>query len=270
MKIIKNIFELNKAINNYNNIGFVPTMGGIHKGHTSLIKASQKKKLKTIVSIFINPTQFNKKKDYYNYPRNIKKDIQILKKFNVDYLFIPNVKELYKKKMKCFKLKKTEKILCAKFRIGHFEGVLNVMNRLLSLIKSKYVFMGLKDFQQYLLIKKTLSKKYKINIVGCPTIRDKNKIALSTRNNLLDKTSIKKVSNISKKLLNLKKNISLKKISIPVDPSEIKSCLEIMYKIKIDYLEFRDERNLKLSNFKSKYRLFIAYNINNVRLIDNF
>ena len=138
MKIIKNIFELNKAINNYNNIGFVPTMGGIHKGHASLIKISQRKKLNTIVSIFVNPTQFNKKKDFDSYPRNIKKDIQILKKLKVDFLFLPNTKELYMKKMKKFNLKKSEKILCAKFRVGHFEGVLNVMNRLLSLIKSKH------------------------------------------------------------------------------------------------------------------------------------
>ena len=99
MKIIKNIFELNKAIKNYKNIGFVPTMGGIHKGHVSLIKSSQKKKLKTIVSVFINPTQFNKKNDFSTYPRNFKKDIKILKKNNVDYLFMPSAREIYKKKI---------------------------------------------------------------------------------------------------------------------------------------------------------------------------
>ena len=102
MKIIKNIFELNKAINNYKNIGFVPTMGGIHKGHASLIKISQKKNEKTIVSIFINPTQFNEKKDFEKYPRNIKKDISILKKLKVSYLFLPKVEEIYKKKNEKF------------------------------------------------------------------------------------------------------------------------------------------------------------------------
>ncbi len=270
MKIIKNIFELNKAIKNYNNIGFVPTMGGIHRGHSSLIKTSQKKKLKTIVSIFVNPTQFNKKKDFKTYPRNINKDIQILKKLKVDYLFIPSVKEMYMKKMKKFTLKNSEKIMCAKFRIGHFEGVLNVMNRLLLLIKSKYVFMGEKDFQQYLLIKKVLGKKYKINIIGCPIIRDKNKIALSTRNQLLSKVSIKKASTIAKTLLTLKINLILKKFKMPINLLKIKSEFEKKYKIKIDYLELRNEKNLKLNNFKSKYRLFIAYNIDNVRLIDNF
>ena len=100
MKIIKNIFELNKAIKNYKNIGFVPTMGGIHKGHASLIKISQKNKEKTIVSIFVNPAQFNDKEDFKKYPRNIKRDISILKKLKVSYLFLPKVEEIYKKKMK--------------------------------------------------------------------------------------------------------------------------------------------------------------------------
>ena len=127
MKIITSIFNLNKEIKNYKNVGFVPTMGGIHKGHISLIKASQKKKSKTIVSIFINPAQFNKKSDFKKYPRNIKKDIAILKKLNVDYLFTPNAKDVYRFKSKKFNLKKSDKILCAKSRNGHFEGVLDVM-----------------------------------------------------------------------------------------------------------------------------------------------
>ena len=270
MKIIKNIFELNKAIKNYNNIGFVPTMGGIHNGHVSLIKTSQKKKLKTIVSIFVNPTQFNQKKDFKSYPRNIKKDIQILKKLKVEYLFIPNVNDIYKRRIKKFKLKNSEKILCAKFRIGHFEGVLNVMNRLLSLIKSKYVFMGKKDFQHYTLVKRILGKKFKINIVGCPIIRDKNKIALSTRNKLLNKTSLKKASDIAKKLINLKKKIDSKRFKAQINLLKIKSDLEKHYSIKVDYLDLRNELDLKLNSSRTKKRLFIAYYIKNVRLIDNF
>ena len=267
MKIIKNIFELNKAIKNYKNIGFVPTMGGIHKGHASLIKISQKKKEKTIVSIFVNPTQFNDKKDFKKYPRNIKKDISILKKLNVNYLFLPKVEEIYKKKMRNFTLNNSDRILCALYRKGHFEGVLNVMNRLLSIIKSKYVFMGEKDFQQYTLIKKILGKRYAIKIIGCPTIREKNKIALSTRNKLLNKSAIKIASKIANKLIKLKEISKTNKL---INLSKLKKNLENKYKIKIDYLEFRDEKKLKLNNFKSKYRLFVAYYINGVRLIDNF
>ena len=104
MKILKDVFELNKAVKNYKNVGFVPTMGGIHKGHASLIKISQKNSKETIVSIFVNPTHFNQRKDFKNFPRNIKKDISILRKLKVNYLFLPNVNEIYKKKRKTLSL----------------------------------------------------------------------------------------------------------------------------------------------------------------------
>ena len=168
--------------------------------------------------------------------------------------------------MKNFKLNKSDKILCAKYRKGHFEGVLNVMNRLLSIVKSKQVFMGEKDYQQYKLIKKILGKKYKINIVGCPTVRENNKIALSTRNKLLKKSDFKTASKIASKLNKLKR-LSLTNKSL--DLSKFKDELENKFKIRIEYLEFRDEKKLKLNNFQSKFRLFIAYYINGVRLIDN-
>tara|TARA_Y100001970_G_scaffold18116_1_gene20351 strand:+ start:3677 stop:4489 length:813 start_codon:yes stop_codon:yes gene_type:complete len=270
MKIITSIFDLNKEIKDYKNIGFVPTMGGIHAGHISLIKISQKKKSKTIVSIFVNPTQFNKKNDFKNYPRNISKDIAILNKLNVDYLFLPRVKDIYKFKAKKFILKKNEKILCAKFRAGHFEGVLDVMNRLMSIIKSKDLYMGEKDFQQLFLIKKFLSKKFNININSCPTKRLSNKVALSTRNKLLNKRSMKKASDIAKFLYKIKLKSKLQSSKLSIDLPYYKKELEKKFNIKIDYLEFRDEKNLKLNNFKNNFRLFIAYNIEKVRLIDNF
>ena len=140
MEIIKNILDLNKAINDFKNVGYVPTMGGIHNGHISLIKKSQKKCKKTLVSIFVNPTQFNDKSDFKKYPRNVNNDIKILKKHKVDYLFIPYLREIYKENYKKIKINKKDKILCAKIRKGHFEGVLNVMSRLLYIIKAKYIF----------------------------------------------------------------------------------------------------------------------------------
>ena len=269
MKIITSIFDLNKEIKDYNNIGFVPTMGGIHAGHISLIKASQNKKSKTIVSIFVNPTQFNKGDDFKRYPRNIQKDIAILEKLNVEYLFTPNTKDIYKFKAKKFNLKKKDKILCAKYRIGHFEGVLNVMNRLMTIIKSKDLYMGEKDYQQLYLVKKFLSKKHKVRINSCPTIRINN-IALSTRNKLLKKKSIKKSSEIALFLKKVKYKSKFKGTKLASDLHNYKIKLEKKYNIKVDYLEFRDEKNLKLNNFKNKYRLFVAYKIDNVRLIDNY
>ena len=269
MKIITSIFDLNKEIKDYKNIGFVPTMGGIHAGHISLIKASQNKKNKTIVSIFVNPAQFNKIKDFKNYPRNIKKDIVSLKKLKVDYLFLPKTKDIYKLKSKNFILKKKDKILCAKFRKGHFEGVLKVMNILMSLIKSKDLFMGEKDYQQLFLIRKYLSKKHNVQINSCQTIRTTSKVALSTRNKLLNKKSLKKASDIAKFLHKIKlksKSHSLIYLDLPNHKNE----LEKKFNIKIEYLEFRDNKTLKLNNFKNEFRLFIAYNIENIRLIDNF
>ncbi|MDC3139266.1 pantoate--beta-alanine ligase [Candidatus Pelagibacter sp.] len=269
MKIITSIFDLNKEIKDYKNIGFVPTMGGIHAGHISLIKASQNKKSKTIVSIFVNPTQFNKGDDFKQYPRNIQKDIDILEKLNVEYLFTPNTKEIYKFKAKKFNLKNNDKILCAKYRIGHFEGVLNVMNRLMTIIKSKDLYMGEKDYQQLYLIKKFLSKKFKVRINSCPTIRINN-IALSTRNKLLKKKSIKKASEIALFLKKVKYKSKFEDTKLASDLHNYKTKLEKKYNIKVDYLEFRDEKNLKLNNFNNKYRLFVAYEIDNVRLIDNY
>ena len=270
MKIITSIFDLNKEIKDYKNIGFVPTMGGIHAGHISLIKASQNKKSKTIVSIFVNPTQFNKGDDFNQYPRNIQKDIGILEKLNVEYLFTPNAKDIYKSRAKKFNLNKKDKILCAKYRIGHFEGVLNVMNRLMTIIKSTDLYMGEKDYQQLYLIKKFLSKKFKARINSCPTIRINNKIALSTRNKLLKKRSFKKASEIALFLKKLKYKSKLQGSKLVFNLPAYKKELEKKYNIKIDYLEFRDEKNLKLNNFKNKYRLFVAYKIDNVRLIDNY
>ncbi len=270
MKIILNVLELNKAIKDFNTFGFIPTMGGIHKGHISLIKKSQKKCRKTIVSIFVNPTQFNDKNDFNKYPRNLNLDIKILRKLKIDYLFIPKVDEMYKKKFSKIHLNKNDKILCAKFRKNHFEGVLNIMNRLLDVIKSKYVFMGEKDYQQLFLIKKYLAKKYKIKVVNCIIVRDKNKVALSTRNSLLSKKNYNKASLITKYLLNLKNKINRKRSDLSLLLEENIKILEDSYNIKIDYLELRNKKNLQKSNQKNKSRLFIAYYLDKVRLIDNF
>ncbi len=157
-------------------------------------------------------------------------------------------------------------------RKGHFEGVLNIMNRLLNVIKAKYVFLGEKDYQQLFLIKKYLGKKYQFKIINCITVRDKNKVALSTRIKLLNKKNYYKVSLISKYLLKLKRelsiNISRYNLSLLIKQNIKK--LEDLYKIKIDYLEFRNEKNLNKFNKRGKYRLFIAYYLEKVRLIDNY
>jgi len=270
MKILLNNDDLNEALNTISNLGFVPTMGSLHKGHISLIKKSKKKSNKTLVSIFINPKQFNNKKDFQKYPRNNKKDLQILKKLNVDFVYLPSKKSIYHLKRKNkIKLNKKDKILCAKFRKGHFEGVIDVMDRLTNIIKPKNIFMGEKDFQQLFLVKNFIEKKYKSKIISCKTIRKNNKLALSSRNLLLKKDELIRAEKLTYNLISFKKKINkIKDITKLLNIK--KNELNKLYNIDIEYLELRNMINLKKTN-KIKYsKLFIAYYLNKVRLIDNF
>ena len=271
MKLIRRINDLNKAIKSKNELGFVPTMGGLHKGHESLIKISKKKCKFTIVSIFINPKQFNNKNDFRKYPRNLNKDIIILKKLKVDFVYLPSVNEIYKDHtFSKFKLRKSQQILCAKHRKGHFEGVLDIMNRLTKTILPKYIFMGEKDFQQLFLVKKILEKNYKVKIISCKTIRNVNKVALSTRNFLLKNSSIIKAGFIAKKLIDLKSRIIKDKKNSQQLINNTKIDLVKNFDIKIEYLETRNTTNLSLNIINKNFKIFIAYYIDNVRLIDNF
>ena len=270
MKILLNNIDLNRALFGNSNIGFVPTMGSLHDGHISLIKKSLKLSNKTIVSIFVNPKQFNNKGDYKKYPRNIKRDLKILKELKVDFVYLPEVKEIFKstKKFK-IKINKQDKILCAKYRKGHFEGVIDVMTRLTQTINPTKIFMGEKDFQQLLLVKRYIEKKFKSKIISCKTIRDKNKLALSSRNVLLSKNNLNKAGKVARNLIFFKKRLLRKKNSkdlISIKKNELKN----KYDIKVDYLELRNTRSLKLTNKVKNAKIFIAYYINKVRLIDNF
>jgi len=271
MKILLNNKTLTREIRPFNDIGFIPTMGGIHNGHISLIQRSKKVCKKTIVSIFVNPKQFNNKKDFKSYPVNIKKDLSILKKIKgIDFVYIPKFQDIYdtKKKSK-IKINIKDKILCAKFRNGHFEGVLDVMDRLTNLIKPKKIFMGKKDLQQLYLVKNFIEKKYKSKVIGCKTIRDKNKLALSSRNYLFNKNDLNVAGNISKMFFLVKKMIKKNK-NINKLLLGIKKNMQKKYKIKIEYLELRNEKSLFLSKRIKGSKLFVAYYLKNVRLIDNF
>ena len=270
MKILSDNTSLFKSLRQFSDLGFVPTMGGIHDGHLSLINKSNKFCKKTIVSIFVNPKQFNNKNDLKSYPQNIKKDLQILKKSKkVDFVYLPKFKDIYNDKKKSkIKLPKKDKILCAKFRKGHFEGVLDVMDRLTRIVNPKKIFMGEKDFQQLYLVKKLIEKKYKTKVISCKTIRDKKNIALSSRNFLLNKSQLKVAASIYKNISKIKSNIKNKK-NITTFLEHKKNKLENSYKINIDYLELRNRKNLKLSKTTNNSKLFIAYHLKNVRLIDN-
>ena len=270
MLIFKSINKLNKEVNFKANIGFVPTMGSLHKGHISLIKLSKKKCEKTLVSIFINPSQFNKKNDLKKYPRNLKKDIKILKKLNVDYLLKPNVKEIYKnKKNTKIKLKKNDKIMCALHRPGHFEGVLAVINQFLQKFRPKNIFLGEKDYQQFYLIKKFIKKNFNINVFSCATVRDKNNVALSSRNILLNKNDLNKSSVIASSMLKFKSKIK-KNISYTKNLNNIATKINSLKNIKIEYLEIRNKYNFSKNYNQTNFKIFLAYYNKKIRLIDNY
>ncbi len=268
MKILYNNNDLNEALKNVSKLGFVPTMGSLHGGHISLIKRSKKECKKTIVSIFINPKQFNQKKDYLNYPRNIKKDLSILRNLRVDFVFLPNKKDIFDSKRK-IKIAKKDKILCAKYRKGHFEGVIDVMDRLTKKIKPKKIFMGEKDFQQLYLVKNYLKKIRKTEIISCKTIRDNHMLALSSRNLHLHDKDLKIARFISKNLSIFKKKLYKRKNINDLINLKIKE-FNNLNNIKVEYLELRNKFNLQKSFKIKNSKIFIAYFIKKIRLIDNF
>jgi len=270
MKLIKLKTDLIKAIKFDKRLGFVPTMGSLHEGHKALIKTSKKNCKKTLVSIFVNPTQFNNKKDYATYPKNLKKDLNYLKELKVDYVYLPTIKQIYSKKNDKIKLNKSQNILCAKFRKRHFEGVLDVLDRFVEVISPQKIFMGEKDFQQFFLVKNYIENKYNTRVYVCKTIRAKNKLALSSRNFLLNKKSLIESGIIAKKLIKLKNEIYKNKKNYKKLIFNLKKELLISFDIKIEYLECRNIHNLSINILNKPFKLFVAYYINNVRLIDNF
>ena len=269
MIIFKSINNLKKKVNFSKNIGFVPTMGAIHEGHLSLINQSKKKCEKTVVSIFINPKQFNNKLDFKNYPRNLNKDIKLLKKFRVDYLLLPKYDELFRVNLKKkIRLKNKDRILCAKYRPGHFEGVLHVINQYLNLIQPKFIFLGEKDYQQYYLISNFIKDKFITKSYLCKTIRQNNLYALSSRNKLLknkDLHILKSVSVIIKKFYSSikKEKKNIKNLNL------IKNLLE-RTGINLEYLEIRNKINFSKKITKRNFKIFVAYYYKKIRFIDNF
>ena len=271
MKLIRKISDLNKAIEDIKQLGFVPTMGGLHKGHESLIKASKKNCKKTLVSIFVNPRQFNNRNDYKTYPRSTNKDLKILNKLKVDYVFLPTEAQIYKdKKSSKIILKKSQKILCAKFRKGHFEGVISILDHFVKLISPNIMFLGEKDYQQYFLVKNYIEKNYSTKIFLCKTFRSPNKVAFSTRNKFLTKKSIKICSDISKQLLKLKSKIYINSNNINNLIKVLKKKLINEFNIEIEYLEFRNLLNFSKKITNRNYKIFICYYLDKVRIIDNF
>ena len=268
MKILLNKNKLIKFIKNEKNLGFVPTMGCLHKGHVSLIKKCNSQCNKTVVTIFINKPQFNKKNDYQKYPRTLGRDIKILKRLKVDYLYIPSSKQIYPNgPNKKIKISAFGKKLCGKHRPRHFEAIVDVVERFIKIINPKKIYLGEKDMQQLKIIDHFVKKKYsKIKIVACKTIREKNGIAYSSRNFLLNIKERKIASKVYRLILSKKKYLVKKKISVNM----IKNKILTLGVNKIDYIKILDINRLVDKNTRSKkIRIFIAYYLRSTRLIDN-
>ena len=269
MKLFTNKKKLQTEIKNINNISFVPTMGALHKGHESLIKKSVRESKKTLVSIFVNPKQFDKKIDFNRYPKSYSNDLKILKRLKVKYIFKPSYNDIYKfkTKNKIF-LDSFSKKLCGKFRKGHFKGVINVVNRFIEIIKPNKIFLGKKDFQQLILIKKhIINNKIKSKVISCKTIRNKYFIAYSSRLIKLNKNERNDLIKIIKCLKNYKKVLMTKNVKFNFP--KIKNKLHLLGAKKIDYVEMIDLKTLSKPKRK-KFNLFFAFYIGKIRFIDNF
>ena len=193
IKVVKTVAELEKVLaksRGKKKIGYVPTMGALHDGHASLIKASVAQSDITVCSIFVNPTQFNDASDLDKYPRTLEKDVKLLRSVKCDIVFSPGVKDVYpdttKSKLK-LRLGQLDKVLEGEFRPGHFKGVAQVVKRLLDIVNPDYLYMGQKDFQQFTIIQKMIDQlKIPTELVVCPIKRETSGLAMSSRNARLE------------------------------------------------------------------------------------
>lgn len=252
-------------------IGFIPTMGALHAGHISLIEASKQESDLTVCSIFVNPTQFNQASDFNTYPRQLDADFEKLKQAGCDAVFVPEVKDIYPKPDETiYELGSIAEIIEGAHRPRHFNGVASVVKRLLELVEPHNAYFGLKDYQQYLVIKK-LTEEYQldVNIIGCPIKREESGLAMSSRNQLLTERGAETATNLYKSL-KLVKNAAnqypfeeLEKIGW--------AYLESKEGVSPEYFVVVDRNTLEPpeNNQGSGLIALVAAHVDGVRLIDN-
>jgi len=277
MKLIKDIHTLSQIVSSkkheHISIGFVPTMGALHEGHISLIKQSLLENDFTIASIFVNPLQFNNPDDLEKYPRTLDRDMQMLESAGCNALFAPETSEVYSgdEQPLQFDLGNLANVMEGKFRPGHFTGVITIVHKLFSWVNPDVAYFGEKDFQQLAVIRK-MAKALHPNVIitGCPTLREPNGLAMSSRNVRLNQTVRHNASIIYKAMQHARQ---LKNV-LPVYEvcSKVRSMIEEVAPFKVEYIEIADAVNLQplqqWSDTQSA-RIFVAVFANDVRLIDN-
>ncbi|GAA4069655.1 pantoate--beta-alanine ligase [Flavobacterium cheonanense] len=254
-------------------VGFVPTMGALHAGHLSLLKKSIENNATTVISIFVNPTQFNNPEDLKKYPRTLESDVEKIKTISEKILiYAPTVEDIYdgNTKSQHYNFDGLENQMEGKFRPGHFDGVGTVVKRLFEIVNPSNAYFGEKDFQQLQIVKKLVEKeKLSVTIIGCPIFREQNGLAMSSRNERLSENE-KKEASIIFKTLNEVKHLFGTKSAKEVAEYVTKTFLNHPI-FELEYFEIADEASLltcKRKNKKKKYRAFIAVFVNKIRLID--
>ncbi|HSN47511.1 MAG TPA: pantoate--beta-alanine ligase [Flavobacterium sp.] len=258
---------------NHSSIGFVPTMGALHQGHLSLMRESMMENQVTVVSIFVNPTQFNNPEDLAKYPRTLEEDIKKIADFNPEIIiFAPTIEDIYEGKPSShlFDFDGLENQMEGKFRPGHFNGVGTIVKRFFEIVEPTNAYFGEKDFQQLQIVKKMAAKNnLKVTIKGCPIYRDANNLAMSSRNELLSPKEKLDASVIYKTLETAK--AKFQKNSANSVTEWVQKSFEKNQDFKLEYFQIADETTLLpclRKNKDKKYRAFIAVFVNNIRLID--
>mgnify|MGYP001159926279 FL=1 len=278
MTLFKEKSDLNKKIGYIKEknltIGLVPTMGALHKGHLSLVERSLVENDFTIVSIFINPTQFNDKEDLANYPKNLTKDCDFLESISDDIIiFAPEISDVYDKNIsvKKFDFQGLDRFMEGKYRKGHFEGVATVVSRLFEIVKPNKAYFGEKDYQQLKIIQQLVVQyRIPVNIIGCKIIREDDGLALSSRNSKLGSHS----RNIASKIFELLNYCRVHFDSMNLDEiiNHVNIFFEKISEIELEYFIIADSETLIPAKeiIKDKqYRAFVAVRLDGVRLIDN-
>lgn len=267
------VAHLKSASNPQTTLGFVPTMGALHQGHLSLLKESIANNDLTVVSIFVNPTQFNNAEDLEKYPRTLELDVQKIKTVSGKIIvYAPTVEDIYNGKpvSASFDFDGLENQMEGQFRPGHFNGVGTIVKRLFEIVKPTNAYFGEKDFQQLQIIKKMVEKlKIPVNIISCPIFREPNGLAMSSRNERLSASEKEEAAYIYKTLRSAKAQFNSK--SAAAISNWVRKSFEKTPNLKLEYFQIADEATLLPSlrkNKNKKYRAFIAVFINNIRLID--
>ena len=264
---LKSVTTLNSTI------GFVPTMGALHQGHLSLMEKSLAENDCTVVSIFVNPTQFNNAEDLAKYPRTLEEDTQKISALSERIiLYAPEVDDIYEKNVasQAFDFDGLEDQMEGKFRPGHFNGVGTIVKRLFEIAQPTNAYFGEKDFQQLQIVKKMVAKnQLTVNVIGCPIFREANGLAMSSRNERLTATQRKEASIIYKTLKNAKEKFETDSAKSVTE--WVKKIFEKNPTFELEYFQIAEEDTLLpclRKNKNKKYRAFIAVFVNNIRLID--